>query len=73
MWVIACIEDLRLLARRRVPRTFYDYVSSGSRTESTYRVNEADLAAISFRQRVGMNIESRSIRTRFSLWLRRDG
>ncbi len=63
MPVIACIEDLRLLAQRRVPRMFYDYVDSGSWTESTYRANEADLAAICFRQRVANNIENRSIRS----------
>ena len=63
MRVIACVEDLRLLARWRVPRMFYDYVDSGSWTESTYRANEADLAAICFRQRVGVNINNRSLRS----------
>jgi L-lactate dehydrogenase (cytochrome) len=61
MRVITCIEDLRLVARRRVPRMFYDYVDSGSWTESTYRANERDLAAICFRQRVAVNIENRSV------------
>jgi L-lactate dehydrogenase (cytochrome) len=37
MPLITCIEDLRLVARRRVPRMFYDYVDSGSWTESTYQ------------------------------------
>jgi L-lactate dehydrogenase (cytochrome) len=32
---INCIEDLRLIARRRVPRMFYDYADSSSWTEST--------------------------------------
>ena len=63
MPLITCIEDLRLLARRRVPRMFYDYVDSGSWTESTYRANELDLATICFRQRVAVNIENRSIRS----------
>jgi L-lactate dehydrogenase (cytochrome) len=63
MRVIACIEDLRLLARRRVPRMFYDYVDSGSWTESTYRANERDLAAIFFRQRVAVNIENRLLQS----------
>jgi isopentenyl diphosphate isomerase/L-lactate dehydrogenase-like FMN-dependent dehydrogenase len=63
MRVITCIEDLRLLARRRVPRMFYDYVDSGSWTESTYRANERDLAATCFRQRVAVNIENRSVRS----------
>jgi L-lactate dehydrogenase (cytochrome) len=63
MPLITCIEDLRLVARRRVPRMFYDYVDSGSWTESTYRANELDLATICFRQRVAVNIENRSIRS----------
>jgi L-lactate dehydrogenase (cytochrome) len=63
MPLITCIEDLRLVARRRVPRMFYDYVDSGSWTESTYRANERDLAAISFRQRVAVDIENRSVRS----------
>ncbi|RZI97872.1 MAG: L-lactate dehydrogenase, partial [Haliea sp.] len=42
MTVITTIEDLRLLARQRVPRMFYDYADSGSWSEGTYRANEAD-------------------------------
>ena len=42
MPVITNIEDLRVLAQKRVPRMFYDYADSGSWTESTYRANEAD-------------------------------
>jgi L-lactate dehydrogenase (cytochrome) len=60
---ITCIEDLRLLARRRVPRMFYDYADSGSWTESTYRANEADFQSIKLRQRVAVNMENRSTRT----------
>jgi isopentenyl diphosphate isomerase/L-lactate dehydrogenase-like FMN-dependent dehydrogenase len=63
MPLITCIEDLRLLARRPVPRMFYDYADSGSWTESTYRANERELAALCFRQRVAVNIENRSIRS----------
>jgi L-lactate dehydrogenase (cytochrome) len=58
--VITCIEDLRLLAQRRVPRMFYDYADSGSWTESTYRANEADFQTIQLRQRVAVNMENRS-------------
>ncbi len=36
---ITSIEDLRVLAERRVPRMFYDYADSGSWTEGTYRAN----------------------------------
>ncbi len=63
MPVITTIEDLRVLAERRVPRMFYDYADSGSWTESTYRANETDFAAIKLRQRVAVNIEKRSVRT----------
>lgn len=59
---IADLEDLRKLARKRVPRMFYDYADSGSWTESTYRANEADLARLRFRQRVAVDISRRSIR-----------
>src|SRR6218665_2562328 len=54
---ITCIEDLRLVAARRVPRMFYDYADSGSYTEGTYRANEADFQAIKLRQRVAVNME----------------
>jgi L-lactate dehydrogenase (cytochrome) len=63
MTVITNIEDLRVLAQRRVPRMFYDYADSGSWTESTYRANESDFARIQFRQRVAVNMEGRSTRT----------
>ena len=61
--VITRIEDLRVLAQKRVPRMFYDYADSGSWTESTYRANEADFAPIKFRQRVAVNMEGRSTAT----------
>jgi L-lactate dehydrogenase (cytochrome) len=61
--VITNIEDLRVLAQRRVPRMFYDYADSGSWTETTYRANEGDFEKILFRQRVAVNIDNRSTRT----------
>ena len=57
---ITTIEDLRVLAERRVPRMFYDYADSGSWTEGTYRANEADFHTIKLRQRVAVNMENRS-------------
>jgi len=57
---ISCIEDLRRLARKRVPRMFYDYVDGGSWTEYTYRANEEDFGKIEFRQRVAVDIAERS-------------
>jgi L-lactate dehydrogenase (cytochrome) len=64
MTVITQIEDLRVLARKRVPRMFYDYADSGSWTESTYRANEADFRKIKLRQRVAVNMEGRSTATK---------
>jgi L-lactate dehydrogenase (cytochrome) len=64
MPVITHIEDLRVLAQKRVPRMFYDYADSGSWTESTYRANETDFNRILLRQRVAVNMENRSTRTK---------
>ena len=63
MSIITTIEDLRVLAKRRVPRMFYDYADAGSWTESTYRANESDFAKIKFRQRVAVNLENRSLKS----------
>lgn len=63
MPIITNIEDLRRLAKRRVPRMFYDYADSGSWTESTYRANESDFQKIKFRQRILINMENRSTKT----------
>jgi len=61
MQSVHCIEDLRLLAQRRVPRMFYDYADSGAWTESTYRANADDFSRIRLRQRVAVNMENRSL------------
>ncbi len=59
--VITSIEDLRVLAKRRVPKMFYDYADSGAWTESTYRANETDFARIKLRQRVAVDMTNRSL------------
>jgi len=61
MPTICEIADLQNLARRRVPRMFYDYADSGSWTESTYRANQSDFQAIQLRQRVAVDISARSV------------
>ena len=63
MTVITTIEDLRVLAEKRVPRMFYDYADSGSWTEGTYRANSSDFQKIKLRQRVAVNMENRSTAT----------
>jgi len=60
---ITNIEDLRVLHEKRAPRMFYDYVDSGSWTQSTYRANESDFQSIKFRQRVAINMANRSIKS----------
>ncbi len=60
---ITCIEDLRVLHQKRVPKMFYDYCDSGSWTESTYRANSADFQSIKLRQRIAVNMEGRTTKT----------
>lgn len=57
------IADLKRLAKRRVPRMFYDYADSGSWTQSTYRRNETAFNDILFRQRVAVDMTDRSLAT----------
>ncbi|GAB4305660.1 MAG: alpha-hydroxy acid oxidase [Roseovarius sp.] len=64
MPVITCIEDLRQLYRRRVPRMFYDYAETGSWTEQTFHENTADFRRIHLRQRVAIDISARSTASR---------
>ncbi|MYM84905.1 L-lactate dehydrogenase [Duganella sp. FT50W] len=60
---ISCVEDLRRMARGRVPRMFYDYVDAGSWSESTYRDNELALARLKFQARVAVDVQQRSTRS----------
>jgi L-lactate dehydrogenase (cytochrome) len=63
MKTITCIEDLREVARRKVPKAFFDYVDSGSYNEETLRANRADLEMIKLRQRVMVDVSERSLAT----------
>jgi L-lactate dehydrogenase (cytochrome) len=60
---IASIDDLRTLARRKVPKAFFDYADSGSYGEYTLRANRTDLEAIKLRQRVLVDVSERSLAT----------
>ncbi|WP_193177124.1 alpha-hydroxy acid oxidase [Oricola nitratireducens] len=60
---ITDIHDLQKIARRRVPRMFYDYADSGAWSESTYRANTDAFSEILLRQRVARNIDNRSVAT----------
>ena len=61
MPVITCIEDLKRLHARRVPRMFYDYAESGSYTEQTFRENVRDFSQIRLRQRVAVDMSDRNL------------
>ena len=56
MPTIACIDDLRELARRRVPRAFFEYADSGSYSQDTLRANRDDIKKIQLRQRVMVDV-----------------
>jgi L-lactate dehydrogenase (cytochrome) len=62
MPVVTCIEDLRELAKKRVARAIFDYVDCGSYSECTLRANRDDLASLTLRQRVGIDVDRRSTR-----------
>src|ERR1700710_1495674 len=60
---ITCIEDLRQLHKRRVPKAFFDYADRGSYSEATLRANRAYLEAIKFRQRILVDVSKRDLST----------
>ncbi|MEA3174368.1 MAG: hypothetical protein QOF42_1779 [Gammaproteobacteria bacterium] len=62
---ILSIDDLRTLAKRRVPRAIFDYADGGSYDERTIRRNAADLDAMTFRQRVMIDVSQISLATSF--------
>ena len=59
------IEDLKNVAQKRVPKMFYEYADSGSWNQETYYANQNDFSKIKFRQRVGIDIENRSLSKKF--------
>jgi L-lactate dehydrogenase (cytochrome) len=60
---ITCIEDLRTLHKRRVPKAFFDYADRGSYAEETLRANRADLQQIKLRQRILVDVSKRDMNT----------
>jgi L-lactate dehydrogenase (cytochrome) len=60
---ITCIEDLRQLHKRRVPKAFFEYADRGSYSEDTLRANHADLQEIKFRQRILVDVSKRDLKT----------
>ena len=60
----ACIADLRQIAKRRLPKMFFDYVDGAAWTESTHIANMTELAAIKLNQRVAIDVSNRSAETK---------
>lgn len=60
---ITCIEDLRQIHKRRVPKPFFDYVDGGSYSEETLRANISDMQKFKFRQRILVDISKRQLNT----------
>ncbi len=63
MPVITCIDDLKRIYQRRVPRMFYDYCESGSWTEQTFRENSSDFEKLRLRQRIAVDMTGRSTKS----------
>ena len=59
------INDFKIKAKKKLPKMFFDYVDSGSYTESTYNDNEKDFQKIKLRQRVGKDISKTSLEKKF--------
>ncbi len=64
MDAITTVDELRAIAKKRVPTMFYDYMESGSWTETTFRANCNDFQKISFRQRVAVDMANRTTKTK---------
>src|SRR6201985_2787215 len=60
---ITCIDDLRTLHKRRVPKMFFDYADRGSYAEETLRANREDLQQIKLRQRILVDVSKRDLPT----------
>ncbi|HEY2186195.1 MAG TPA: alpha-hydroxy acid oxidase [Xanthobacteraceae bacterium] len=63
MSTMTCIEDLRQVARRKVPRAFFDYAEAGSYAQETLRSNREDFERIKLRQRILVDVSQRDLAT----------
>ncbi len=63
MPVITNVEDLRQLAKRKVPKAIFEYIDHGSYDQLSLNANRDDLNAIRFRQRVLIDADNRSLTT----------
>jgi len=61
---ILTVDEMMRVARRRVPKMFFEYADSGSYTEGTYRENESDFSKIKLNQKVAVNLEGRNLKVK---------
>ncbi|KQT54078.1 alpha-hydroxy-acid oxidizing enzyme [Aureimonas sp. Leaf454] len=61
----ANVADARRLARRRLPKIFFDYVDGGASAEATLAANTGDFDRLSLHQRVLAGLEPRDLSTVF--------
>jgi isopentenyl diphosphate isomerase/L-lactate dehydrogenase-like FMN-dependent dehydrogenase len=57
------VDDVRKLARRRLPRTVFDLIDGGADDESTMRANESAFSRIEFRPRTLVDVSKRTLET----------
>lgn len=63
MPVITNVEDLRQLAKRKVPKAIFEYIDHGSYDQLSLKANRKDLDTVRFRQRVLIDADNRSLAT----------
>ena len=63
------IEDLRAIAKRRLPRFVFTYVDSGAEDEVTLRGNREVYGRLRFRPRTLVDVSKRDLSTFFGQWL----
>jgi L-lactate dehydrogenase (cytochrome) len=61
---VVCVEDLRPIAQRRLPRAVFDYLDGGADGEVTLRENRRVFDDVTFRPRHAVALASCDLRTR---------
>jgi isopentenyl diphosphate isomerase/L-lactate dehydrogenase-like FMN-dependent dehydrogenase len=57
------VDDIRTIARRRLPRMSFDFVDGGAGAETTLRANVGDLARVTLRPRSLVDVSTLSLGT----------
>jgi L-lactate dehydrogenase (cytochrome) len=57
------IEDLRLAAKRRLPRAIFEFIDGGAHDEATLRANRQDFEKLVFQPRYMVDVSQRNLKT----------